>query len=164
MVLQTGLRIEPLAHHLDLVSLVARWHWDEWGHADPQGSIDSWADRLRQRANPERIPITWIAFAQGVPVGSVALVDNDMAARPDLSPWLSGLFVVPTYRHLGIGSALVRHCEHAARDLDVDNLYLYASSEEKLYLRSGYQVIERTFWEGEDVAVMSKRFGSPEPD
>lgn len=161
MVQQTGLRIEPLAHHFDLVRLVARWHWDEWGHADPGGSIDSWADRLRQRANPGGIPITWVTFVQGIPVGSVALVGSDIAARPDLSPWLSGLFVVPTYRQRGIGSALVRHCENAARHLDVDTLYLYASSGEGLYLRLGYQVIERLFWEREDVAIMSKRLGPP---
>lgn len=66
--LNTGLRIEPLARHLDLVTLVAGWHWDAWGHAHPGGSIDRWADGLRQRANPERIPITWLAFVRDVPV------------------------------------------------------------------------------------------------
>jgi predicted N-acetyltransferase YhbS len=164
MALHAELRIEPLAHHLDLASLVARWHWDEWGRADPLGSAERWADRLRQRANPERIPITWVAFYQGVPIGSVALIENDMAARADLSPWMSGLFVVPAYRQRGIGNSLVRYCENAAQGLDVDPLFLYASSGEKFFLRLGYQVLERTFWEGEDVAILSKRLGPPVSD
>lgn len=158
---ETQLRVEPLARRPDLVNVVAQWHWDEWGLADPSGSVATWASTLRQRANTEGIPIMWLAFLEDVPVGSVALVDNDLVARPELWPWLSGLFVLPAYRHRGIGSALVRHCEGAARDLGFDTLYLYASSGLQLYAGLGYEVIERMFWEGEFVAIMSKRLEPP---
>ena len=39
-----------LADHPEAVSTIGRWHWDEWGHADPSGSLETWNEALRGRA------------------------------------------------------------------------------------------------------------------
>lgn len=46
------MRIENVADHPAFVELIARWHWDEWGHADPGGSLQSWTAGLARRTNP----------------------------------------------------------------------------------------------------------------
>jgi hypothetical protein len=43
------MRIESIADHLDLIEIIARWHWEEWGYADPGGSLASWTAGLRAR-------------------------------------------------------------------------------------------------------------------
>ena len=77
--MKRDLRIESIADHLDLVEVIAQWHWDEWGHADPGGSLATWTEGLRQRTNRGTIPTTYVALAGDEPIGSVTLVEHDMA-------------------------------------------------------------------------------------
>jgi predicted N-acetyltransferase YhbS len=156
-----GLRIVPLADRSDLTDAVARWHWDEWGHEDPHGSLESWTEGLRRRSGRDRIPISWVALLGNEPIGSVALIDCDMATHPELWPWLSGLFVVPGSRVGGVGSALTAHCESAAAELGVRVLYLYTTTAEAFYRRRGWEVVGREVYGAEEVAVMSKRLAAP---
>ena len=158
------LRIEPLADHPGLIEVVARWHWNEWGNADPDGSLDSWIDGLRSRSGRERVPISWVGLKRLEPVGSVALIDNDMSTRPDLGPWLSGLYVVPELRRQGIGTALTRHCEREAFRLGARRLYLYSSVAEWFYRRLDYVVVDRDRYEQENVAVMVKALAQSSTD
>jgi len=155
-----ALRILALADRPELIPVVARWHWDEWGHGDPHGSLDTWTDGLDRRSRRDRIPITWVAVIGDEPVGSVSLIDNDMATHRELWPWLAGLFVVPGRRVQGIGAALTAHCEHAAAGFGVRSLYLYTSTAEAFYERRGWRVIGRESYEREGVAVMVKGVGT----
>lgn len=160
-------RVEPIADHLELIPIVAEWHWRAWGHADPGGSLASWTTALERSAARDRIPILLVGLIGSEPVGSVSLVENDMdTTRPEwrpvverwrrATPWLSGLYVVSGQRRRGIGSALIHACEQQAVALGVRRLYLYTSAAERLYLRHGYAVIGRESYEGERVAVMAK--------
>jgi hypothetical protein len=99
-------QFESLADHLDLVATIAQWHWDEWGHADPTGSLEAWTTGLATRTLRDTIPTSYVALVEHMPVGSVTLVDHDMTTHQELSPWLAGLYILPAYRHQGIGSAL----------------------------------------------------------
>ena len=111
------IRIETAAEHLDLVPTIADWRWTEWGHADSDGSAGSWGKALPARTSRDRLPATWIAMAEGQPVGSVSRAEHDMPDRPDLaamSPWLAGLYVMPTHRRLGIATQLPRPPDHGA--------------------------------------------------
>jgi GNAT superfamily N-acetyltransferase len=119
--------VEALGDHLDFVPEVAGWHWREWGRTDPAGSLESWTAGLARQAAADHIPGTLVALADGSPAGVVCLVAHDMpgyepAAR--LSPWLKGLYVIPSARHRGHGELLVRRCEAWASSLGFDALYL----------------------------------------
>jgi len=48
-----------------------------------------------------------LAFDNQELIGTVCLKVHDMDTRPDLSPWLAGLYVVAPWRRLGIGAKLV---------------------------------------------------------
>src|ERR1700722_15216723 len=101
--------IEPLSRHPQLVPVAAEWHWSEWGHTDPGGSLASWATALGSQADAREIPGTLIALADGVPVGVVCLVAEDMpgfAPAVGLTPWVKGLYVTPMARGRGCGERL----------------------------------------------------------
>jgi GNAT superfamily N-acetyltransferase len=150
----SSLTIAPLADRPDLISLIASWHWDEWGHHDPDGSLESWATGLAGRTFRHAIPTTLIAIRKDEPLGSVTLVEHDMSTRTDLSPWLAGLFVHPDHRGQGIGSALLGAAVKLAAELNVPTLYLYTRGAEPFYAAHGWETFGTEFYEGRDVTLM----------
>jgi GNAT superfamily N-acetyltransferase len=153
--LKRHLRIESIADHLDLVAVIARWHWEEWGHADPEGSLAAWTEGLRQRTNRESIPTTYVALAGDELLGSVTLVENDMATRRDLAPWLAGLYVAPAFRGRGVGSALTRHAVRRAAVMGVQRLYLHTATASRFYEQLGWRPVAADWYEGQPVMVMA---------
>jgi GNAT superfamily N-acetyltransferase len=150
------LSIIPLADRRDLVPIVAGWHYEEWGLGHPGGSPEMWTDTLRGQLGRDSIPIAWVALLDGRPVGSVKLIEQDMATRPELSPWLSSLYVVEEHRGEGIASKLIDVCEEAARALGHETIYLYTTTAEGIYVKAGWETVIREPYGDEQVAIMSK--------
>jgi N-acetylglutamate synthase-like GNAT family acetyltransferase len=149
------MNIESIADHLELLPIIGQWHWDEWGHADPNGSVDTWTAGLGERTLRDQIPTTYIALSsQSDLLGSVTLVDSDMDTHQELTPWLAGLYVQPDFRNLGIGSKLVNHAVNKVRSMGISQLFLYSSTAAGLYMKLGWQVINEESYEGEKVSVM----------
>ena len=99
--------VEPLSHHPDAVPLAAEWHFREWGHTDPGGSLAAWTAGLAGQAGADQIPGTLIALVDGSPAGVVCLVGQDMPGfgpAAGLTPWIKGLYVIPQARRSGVGS------------------------------------------------------------
>lgn len=148
-------------------SRIAHWHWDEWGHGDRSGSLESWTANLVRRAGRTEPPLLLVAVDGEEPIGSVSLVGNDVnTTDPTWSevverwktatPWLSGLFVVPSHRRRGVGSALVEACIGRAGALGFGELYLYTSTAASMYERLGFAEVGRERYEGDDVVVMRR--------
>ena len=149
------LEIHSAADHLELIPKLGLWHWEEWGHHDPNGSLESWTEGLRERTNRDRVPAMFIAFEETAAVGTAVLVEHDMDTRTDLSPWLAGVFVLPEARGRGIASALCRHAAEAARSFGVPRLHLYTNGAESLYESLGWRAGGREAYEGRTVMLMS---------
>jgi GNAT superfamily N-acetyltransferase len=148
--------IDLLGNHLDLVPLIARWHWDEWGAAYSDASLDEWTARLAPKTRTDGLPCSWVAFVDGEPVGSVVLEIDGVEPRHELKPDLAGLYVLPQHRHHGIGSALVSACEKGARGFGVTDIYLYTERAETLYALLGWETFELTKFQKQPVAIMRR--------
>jgi GNAT superfamily N-acetyltransferase len=147
--------LASIADHMHLVPTIAKWHWDEWGDADPDGSLHSWKQGLAQHANQDRIPTTYVALQEGQPLGSVTLVEHDMSIHLDLTPWLAGVYVTPEHRGRGVGTALVSHAMREAAKMGVCRLYLYTESARDFYRKLGWEEIDTDFYEGKPVSIMA---------
>jgi GNAT superfamily N-acetyltransferase len=142
---------------------IAEWHWPEWVSASIDGTCDGLRERLGSWTERNSVPCILVAFQADEPVGSVALVSHDMD-EPEprfagLTPWLSGLFVVPHMRRQGAGSALVAACEQRAELLGYSNLYLYTGTAEDFYVQRGWETIAEADYDGDEVAVMRRTLG-----
>lgn len=148
-------RIEPVHRYKSHIPTVASWHWNEWGHADPEGSLAAWTAALSTRINVGSIPTMFIAFSEtDDPIGSVVLVESDMSTHPEFTPWIAGLYVVPSHREQGLGSALMEHAVDAATQMGYGGLFLYTSTATPLYIGLGWKKLFRELYEGEMVDVM----------
>jgi GNAT superfamily N-acetyltransferase len=99
---------------------------------------------------------TFVLFDGDRPVGTAGLMRSDLESRPDLTPWLGGLFVEPAFRARGHATALVRHVEDFARAALVPVLWLYTLHAEGLYLRLGWQHAGVEQEAGHDVILMRR--------
>lgn len=148
------MHIDSIADHLDLVPLIAQWHFAEWGHLDLTGTLEGWTEEMRQRTRRDQIPTTYVALEHDELLGSVTLVEHDMNTHQDLSPWVAGVYVSPPNRHKGVASALVRYAVQQAARMGVKRLYLYTQSARGLYEKLGWHVLAEDEYEGQSVTIM----------
>jgi GNAT superfamily N-acetyltransferase len=152
--------VQPLSNYPQAVPTVAEWHFREWGHTDPGGSLEAWTAGLAQQAGADRIPGTLIAVTGRTPVAVACLVAQDMPGyKPaaGLTPWIKGLYVIPSARRQGIGGLLVRRCEAWAASVGHEAVYLYTergSGAEAQYERLGWRAIHAGSYDGIPVTVM----------
>jgi GNAT superfamily N-acetyltransferase len=150
--------IEYLADHREFVPTVARWLHAEWGHLRPGETVEDRAARVERECGHCEVPTTFVALEGDQLLGSASLVEHDMATRPELSPWLSGVFVALKHRRRGIGAALVERVVKEARVLGRPRLYLYTPGSGALYLRLGWSIMEgtkyRELWGEQELRIM----------
>ncbi len=103
---------------------------------DYDRSLTQYATRAERR---DQLPLSLVAFADTLPVGSVSLVECDLDTHAHLSPWVASLVVWEEYRGRGIGRALMERVEDVGRSLGFPKLYLYTFSAEPLYRSMGWK-------------------------
>ena len=151
------MHIEYLADHPESVGQLVRLHFEQWGHLHPDETLEERTLRLEACCGRGGVPSVLVALDAGALCGSAMLIANDMETRPELSPWLAGVYVVDTCRGCGIGSALVKRVESTASALGGRRLYLYTPDATDFYAGLGWAVDERCEYLGDEVSVMSIR-------
>jgi predicted N-acetyltransferase YhbS len=120
---------------------VARWIHEEWWSNKPGHTVETMEARLGEASDRNAIPLSLVALRSGSPVGTVNLVANDNEERPDLTPWLAALLVLPEHRGHGVGSELVRSLVKEATRLGVKRVYL-GTDVPQYYARLGAEMYE----------------------
>lgn len=148
-------KIEPLRQHPEWIPNLARWHHGEWAVFNPGETLADRVGRLERDAADDDLPLTWVASAGGVLLGSASLVVSDMDTRPSLTPWLASVFVSPDHRGQGLGSRLVEHVVREAEGRKFAQLFLFTPDRESFYQRLGWRVVERLEYQKSFVILMA---------
>ena len=138
---QVGLSIKQLHHVPEYIETCAEWNFQQWGEHLGY-SLDQSIDWVRQVTFSIRGEFGVIAFWDNTPVGMNFLESSDANERPELTPWLSGIYVEPDYRGRGIANALVKSIEDLARDEGYEEIYLHTPDVEALYAKLGWQTFD----------------------
>jgi GNAT superfamily N-acetyltransferase len=143
-----------LADQPQFIPEIASWYFREWGHLRPGDSVERRIERVTQAAGHRRIPTVMVASQEGRLLGSAMLVANDMDIRPELTPWLAGVFTAPKERRKGVAALLIQRVVEEARNAGFPKLYLYTFNAQDYYGRLGWKVHENTCYLGHEVTVM----------
>lgn len=157
------LRIESLGEQLRTATGIHQqiidWERREWG--------DEWADYVSDqiaattdpKASHPSIPEIFVALDGNVsPMGCIMLLHDDMTTRPDLTPWVGGLYVAEEYRGRGVASALMIRALDEAALADIETIWLYTADQRKLYESFGWQFVEQADYEGKPADIMRFSF------
>jgi predicted N-acetyltransferase YhbS len=154
--------VDYLANHPKLVEKLATLTWNEWQplYKERGQTFEDAIKNYRERTNKDCLPLTLVAFHDEQLVGTVSLKLHDLDTRPNLAPWLGALLVLPDWRNRGVASMLVHHAVDTARRLNLPELFLWTHSAKGLYLKLGWEVVERTDYCGMEIVVMKTETGS----
>lgn len=145
--------IAAVSDQPELAPLVAEWLVEAFAHPGSRNVADMTALILAPPVGPEE---TFVLFKQDRPVGTASLAAQDLASRPDLTPWLAGVFVHPAFRGRGYATALVRRVEAFAMAASLPALWLFTWTAEPLYARLGWQRVGLEQNRGADVVLMTR--------
>ncbi len=149
-------KIVSTSERPDLVPLIARWRWEAFARDEGRGFEQVLESAQRTAAVACRIPQTLVLLVDGEPVGTASLTEQDLEERPDLTPWLASVFVVPHARGRGYAGRLVVAVEAQARAGSIATLWLYTNTAERIYARLGWRTAETVQHDGKPVALMRR--------
>lgn len=140
----------------DLTAVTGVWRWNAF-FSDGEVSLEQILDRERTgAADPALLPTVVVLLAADEPIGMVALCNDDLDDRPDLNPWLAGLFVAPAHRGRGHARRLIGKVEAVAADAGIKRLSLYTASAVELYRSTGWATVETFDHDGALFHIMQK--------
>jgi|SRR5690242_1256652 len=143
-----ALEIRPAAPaDRDAVLRLLLAQFEEHAISTPAGALGAGIDYIVARPDAGRI---LVAARDGVVVGVAAVTFTRGLEHGGRSAWLEELYVEPSRRSAGIGSALLRAAFDVAlangavaMDLEVDAAHERAA---RLYARAGFRALPRTRW------------------
>ena len=149
-------RIVTIADRPDLADVVTGWLWHEFWRQDGHSLADT---RRAVAASAVRsgVPQCFVLLVRGQPVGTASLTAEDLDERPDLTPWLAGVYIVPEARGQGYVRHLLAAFETACRTAAIKTAWLYTNTAEPIYLRAGWRVVEAIQRPGKPAVTLMRR-------
>jgi ribosomal protein S18 acetylase RimI-like enzyme len=135
------IEIVSLADRPEFSTLVAKWGWEAWGRKSGR-TFETDLARTQALAAEAGFEKTFVLLEAEAPVAMASLVREDLEDRPDLTPWLAGVYVEPEFRGRGYAVRVVREVEKAAAAQSVRTLWLYTRTAPGLYRKLGWEDVE----------------------
>lgn len=132
------IEIVSLAQRPDLIALTTGWGWEAWGRKAGRSLAVDLA-RVQALVDANDFEVTFVLLDSGTPAAMASLVRSDLDERPNLTPWLAGVYVHPDFRGRGHAIRVVRQVEQAATTEKVSTLWLYTSTAPGLYRKLGWR-------------------------
>ncbi len=148
------MHIDYLCDHPELIEELATLNFKEWGEFRPGQTVEDRVEHMRASCGKQAIPSVVVALEGPRLLGGALLIESDLKLRPNLTPWLAGVYVKAEERGRGIASQLVNRVVAEAAALGVPELYLYTDTSQSLYARLGWEVVEELVYDDLPVTVM----------
>lgn len=147
-----SIRIQPLEQRY--IDELASWHHAEWHHLDRTLDEATRQARLIAHCSTASLPFTFIALEGDALVGGICLITEEVADRPQYSPWISRIYVSPAHRGESIGKALIDRAKMALSQQGYSKLYLLTEDKAAYYARLGWERVEKHQLNGHSVDIM----------
>ena len=140
--------------------MLKEWFEREWAqYYGPDGTGDANKD-LYDSCNRDELPVALVAISDGEICGTAALKVESVSTHKHLSPWLAALFVIPRFRHHGIGERLIAAVEEKAEQLGFHRLYVGTSegsgTPESLLRKRGWEFVEKGPYFVSEILIFQK--------
>lgn len=127
--------------------------WHAWW-TDSGVTLDAYRAHLTPMLAGDGVPFGLVAHEGDRYVGSALVIESDLEAGPQLTPWIAALWVEPERRRQGVAATLIEAAQAEAARLGHPTCYLCTVPDNvPYYLRRRARLLERDV-DGLDVLVM----------
>jgi len=131
-----------LREHQQFCDAVADRAWKAWWR-DRGYPLDLIAGLVQSNLAGRPVPFCVVAHRGDVFLGTASLIAADLEERPDLTPWVAGVWVDAEYRRQGVGGALVRKALELAGQRGNPSPDLCAANAKRSFYKGlGWALIE----------------------
>ena len=139
----------------DLIDRIANWYFEEW--AIP---TDTTIKRLTTQSNDD-VLLQLVLSKNSIPVATGGLYNKvgllkEHERFQKFKPWVALLYTDAKNRNQGLGQLLLNKIEEVAKETGLKKIYLFTFTAESLYIRAGWEEIERVNYKGHNTVVMEK--------
>jgi GNAT superfamily N-acetyltransferase len=154
MIAISDLRQEP-----GFLPMVANRIWQAWWQRKGT-SLDIVTGWVAQSLGQGPVPSVYVAHNGQTFLGTTSVIVSDLAARPELTPWVAAVWVEEEARHQGVGAALVDRAASAILKAGYPRAYLIAAPDRRSFYEGlGWTPIEEGI--GDDALTILMREPAP---
>lgn len=150
------LEMKQLSECPEHLQAVGTWIFSEWWfrvHKSPEIICNI----LRTHTEKDRVPYTVVALADGSPVGSCSVMQNDGVHRPELTPWVAAVYVKAPYRKQGIASMILQEAAIIGKRAGIQTLYIDClETTARVYEKNGWKYLEHLIGDEKSVVLYRK--------
>lgn len=150
------MQISHIKYFQHWIPIIGKWIYDEWTYVYPQRSLQDIQRTLISRVNEREMPITLVAHDERGVLGTASLKAEDLEVAPELTPWISSVYVQPDYRGEGIGTALAEEIEKIAGELGYRRIHLFNPLSQGVFEKLGWNLLKTVQYGGKELAVLAK--------
>ena len=145
--------VKQLSECPEHLTTVGTWIYDQWWSRRHPSAEVVFA-LLRTHTIRDRVPFTIVALADGIPIGSCSVLENDCIHRPQYTPWVGAVFVTPELRKHGVASAMLQEAATIATRSGLAGLYIDCLVQTAhVYEKNGWRIHEREVGDKESVVM-----------
>ncbi|MBO9097314.1 MULTISPECIES: GNAT family N-acetyltransferase [unclassified Rhizobium] len=145
----------------DLLRTTGTWRWEEFFKG---GDVthEEMLTREVEGANVSGLmPTVLVMLEDEVPVAMSAICLDDLEGRPELNPWLAGVYVDTPHRGKGYGARMIAELEALASREGIARLSLYTPNSASFYAKYGWTMVETFEKSGKAYSIMQKHLQAP---
>ena len=136
---------------------ICEWNYNWWGIRDGK-SYEEVRCNLEHSLNTDRLPQTFVALIDDIPVGMYQLsMCEDLESRPDIYPWVINVFVDKKFRGQNVCRELMGTVSDNAKKAGLNEVYLY-TKHIGLYEKFGFEFVDnvKTFRKDSPIEYLYK--------
>lgn len=119
--------------------ILCNWQYNWWGIIDNY-SYEHVVRYMENSMCSDKIPQTYVAFIDNIPVGMYQIQIHDLDTRPDIYPWLANLYVDEKYRGCGVCKEMIEHAKTVLKSLNIKEIFIY-TKHTGLYEKYGWKFL-----------------------
>lgn len=150
------MQVSHVKYFQNWIPIIAKWIYEEWSYAFPMRTLQEIQKALFGRMNENEMPITLIAHDERGVLGTASLKASDMEILPELTPWLSSVFVHPDYRGQGVATVLVAEIEKIARQQGFARIHVFNPITQGVFEKMGWSVLQTVQYGGKELGILVK--------
>ena len=155
------MQVSHVKYFQNWIPIIAKWIYEEWSYAFPLRTLQEIQKTLFGRINENEMPITLVAHDERGVLGTASLKASEMEILPELTPWLSSVFVHPDHRGEGVATALVTEIEKIARQQGFSKLYVFNPIAQGVFEKLGWSVLQTVQYGGKELGILVKEMAAP---